>query len=264
MTARKRALSEPEEDRTMTRSCLLAVLTSLAALALTAPASAAPTFKEKLFWVSLHGTRTTTWRYSHASTGTCDSGYHGEGVETVKFAIEDPPRKMTGFFLGTGRPILVRYWGLPFGSEPANYFAKATIERESSDDAIYKPPPEWCPDRFSGGPEDEPPSRDCGKRGPFKYRVRLEYEKKNRLHVLEDEPLGFDDPYKNCHAVGSQLALDDVAPLELSESKLLRLRREVHLNATGKGERPLENGFVRTTIHYELTIEPVKHRRTGP
>ena len=159
----------------------------------------------------------------------------------------------------------MRYWGLPFGSEPANYFVEATIQRESSDYTIYKPPPELCPDRFSGGPNVEPPPPDCGRRGPVKFRVLLEYQKqKNRLHVLEDTPLEYDEAYKNCHAVGSQLALEDVPPLKLDESKLLKLKHDFRLTATGERERPLENGFVRTTIRYELTIEPVKHRKAGP
>jgi hypothetical protein len=249
----------------------LAVLASLAGAAPAADAKPPKkpksildmTFKEKHFLVSLEGSVTTTWRYSHASTGTCDSGYHGEGFETVDFAIKDAPRKMTGFFLGTGRPILVRYWGLPFGSEPANYPAEATVERESSDDTIYKPPPEWCPDRFGGVSGDELPQPDCGKHGPVDARVRLEYgKKKDRLHVLEEEPFVHDDFYHHCGGVGTQLALEDV-PLKLHEAKLLKLKRELRLKATGQRERPLENGFVRTTIRYELTIEPVKHRKGG-
>jgi hypothetical protein len=63
--------------------------------------------------------------------------------------------------------------------------------------------------------------------------------------------------------VGTQLALDKV-PLKLDESKLLKLKQELRLTATGGRERPLENGFVRTTIRYELTIEAVKHRKAGP
>jgi hypothetical protein len=252
----------------MRRPCI--ALLVLASLAGAAPAAEAKpprkprsildmTLKEKRFLVSLQGTRTTTWRYSHASTGTCDSGYHGEGFETVDFAIEDPPRRMTGFFLGTGRPILVRYWGLAFGSEPANYFAEATIERESSDYTIYRPP-EWCPNP-GGAPGYEPPPPDCGRRGPVKFRVLLEYRKqKDRLHVVEDAPFEYDDPYENCHALGTQLALEKV-PLKLDESRLLNLKKELRLTATGERERPLENGFVRTTIRYELTIEPVKHHR---
>ena len=255
----------------MRRACI--ALLVLASLPGAAPAAEAKpprkpksilgmTFKEKRFLVSLHGTRTTTWRYSHPTTGTCDSAHHGEGFETVDFAIKDPPRPMIGFFLGTGRPILVRYWGLPFGSEPANYFVEATIHRESGDYTIYSPPPGLCPD--PGGVWKEPSPPDCGGRAPVKFRVLLEYQKqKDRLHVVEDAPLEYDDPYENCHAVGSQLALDKV-PLKLDESKLLNLKKELRLTATGERERPLENGFVRTTIRYELTIEPVKHRKAGP
>ena len=252
----------------MRRLCIaLAVLASLAGAAPAAEAKPPRkpksildmTFKEKRFLVSLHGTRTTTWRYSHPTAGTCDSAHHGEGFETVDFAIKDPPRPMIGFFLGTGRPILVRYWGLPFGSEPAKYFVEAKIQRESSDYTIYKPPPGLCPD-WGGAPGNEPPPPDCGWRAPVKFRVLLEYQKqKDRLHVVEDAPFEYDDPYENCHAVGTQLALDKV-PLKLDESKLLKLKHELRLTATGERKRPLENGFVRTSIRYELTIEPVTHR----
>jgi hypothetical protein len=51
---------------------------------------------------------------------------------------------------------------------------------------------------------------------------------------------------------------------KLDESKLLKLNEEISLTVAGRRERPLENGFVRTTIWDELTIEPVGHSKSSP
>jgi hypothetical protein len=257
--------------RTSTWRALVAIAL-LVALVCAAPADAKPkrasplfhlTYKQRTYDVSLKGIEMTYWEYRHPSGGACDSGYHGDGSQMVTFEMK--PRTLIGLFLGIGRPQLVR--SLTFFGPENSYPVTATVERHSNQVADSSPPGTTDDETCGGGGGDggsagTPSPADCGTRGPLTFEVELDYlqpGKPGRLHVVEMEQswerLKLDEEYPNCPAVGRALVLDDIE-VPLTEARLLGTKKPLRLYAKGRGERPLEGGFVRTNTHYELTIDP--------
>ena len=206
--------------------------------------------------LSLRGIESTHWELHHPTGGVCDPGFHEEGLQIVTFSVTQAP--LVGLWIDDlrGRPVLLR----SIVGGVITWDARVHVDRDVRR-TVDSGPSEPTDDETCGGVGGDggaATATDCGERGPANLEVALEWVKGSKgLRVVEWRPAKLDALYENCPGVERALKLDDLE-LKFSPSKFRDLKKEVRLAAKGHRERPLEGGFARTNIHYELTVAPAR------
>ena len=232
-----------------TRTCLLTVIATIAAVgAAAAPASAIDArFKaEHFFRVSVTGTQTTTWTSQDAFLAGCLEGERGEGAQVVKFRSGTVPMHA---YEGVPQPFFFKKGD----RGQIELKLSGTVERRAAFSCADPFPPAAQPD-------------DCGTKTFSGVRVMPRYLYGSNRVVLE-QPYGDGAPeFDRCPIFGDEwpylLKEADGRPVgrDLPAARLFG-RRKTALTAEATSVRSAGGSKATTTIRWTVTFKRVRTHR---
>lgn len=239
--------------------------TVAAVLALAAPAQAdtySNGFKLAKFKVEVKGWQKMVQQNSHASENECDGDDFSSGSETLNFR--------------SGKPIVVTAYYSP-GQDNPEFFAgkqlgiptRATIKRSYTPRRTMSFPIECG---ANGGGVDTVSQPDCGTKSANPFTVNLQYSRTKKNGLLLSSESRIEDPFKECPGAGTMnfpwLIVEDAKnryiTAELSQKELFDPKFQKWISiAEGTDKYVHSRGWVKTTVHWEVSFTRLKNRVPG-
>ena len=233
----------------------LAIAAALAvgSLAFSANASAEQ-YRQATFKAEIKGTQTFQSEYHHASTDACDPKIDSSTKEILKF--KSKPVKLTATDIPQAKELI-----FTSGTKPLVFKTKANLNRSHSYSA--SPVPEEC--GGNGGGVAPGPGPDCGSRTISPFPIGIEYYRRGRIHLVEQN--ASTDPFERCGSGAFPYLLEGETfgkrqSAELPENEVFD-ERIGKLITIGEGTHGVvgPESWDETHIRWELSLTRVKDKK---
>lgn len=237
----------------------------MAALALSAPANAdtySNGFKLAKFKVEVKGWQKMVQQNSHASENECDGDDFSSGSETLNFHTSKPMVITAYYSPGQDNPEF-------FSGKQLGIRTKASIKRS------YTPRrtmsfPEGC--GANGGGVDTVTQPDCGTKNVNPFTVNLQYSREKKNGLLLSSESAIEDPFQECPGAGLMsfpwLIVEDAKnryiTADLSQKELFDPKFQKWISIANGTDKSLNSrGWVKTTVHWEVSFTRLKNKVPG-